>query len=300
MIDLAAMERLSEKIVACRGSLLISGVGKSGHIAEKIAATFVSVGKRAHFLSPLEALHGALGLVSPEDLLIALSKSGETRELLDLIPFVRAKGVYTVACVSRLGSSLAKLSDQTLYLPSVRELCPHDLAPTTSTVIQLLVGDCLAVAWMEQQGITADQFARNHPGGLLGTTANRYVKDLMLQGVALPVASPTMRLIDALAELSEKRCGALLIVDAEQTLRGIFTDGDLRRFVQKEGALGLEAPLQHVMNPTAKTIHPEASLGEAIDRMEEGPLITVLPVVADHRLVGLLRMHDILQARATR
>lgn len=294
-LDLQEMAHLLDAILACRGALLLSGVGKSGQIAEKIASTFRSFGKKAHFLSPLEAAHGALGMVSSEDLFWAFSKSGETKELIALLPLLRVKGLSTIACVSRRQSSLATLVDRFLFLPVAKELCPHDLAPTTSTTVQLLAGDCLAIAWMQKQGVTVAQFAENHPGGLLGIMANRAVSDLMLQGEALPIVSPDERVIDALVELSFKRCGALLVVNEQSELLGIFTDGDLRRLVQREGTQGLEATLRHVMNATPKTIGPQVSLHQAIEQMEEGPLITVLPVVQGRQLLGLVRLHDILQ-----
>jgi arabinose-5-phosphate isomerase len=295
-LDVTQVENIVQRLLVCRGSILISGVGKSGHIAQKIAATFASIGVRSYFLSPTEAMHGALGTVQAGDLLLAFSKSGETKELLSLIPFVRARGVETVAVVSRLASQLEGLCERTVLLPVEREICPHDLAPTISTAVQLLFGDCLAVAFMQRRSVTAEGFAENHPAGLLGKLSQR-VSDLMLRGEDIPVCRGEQKLLDLLPLLSSKRCGTLLIVDGKMQLQGIFTDGDLRRAIEKTGGAALNEPVASFMTKAAKSIAPEALAKEAIHRMEEeGKLVSVLPVLQGQTLVGLIRMWDILKS----
>ena len=294
-LDVSQVERIVERLIACRGSILVSGVGKSGHIAQKVAATFASIGLRSYFLSPIEAMHGALGTVQHGDLLLAFSKSGETKELLSLIPFVRARGVETVAVVSRLSSQLEALCERSVLLPVEREICPYDLAPTISTAVQLLFGDCLAVVFMQRRQVTAAGFAENHPAGLLGRLSQR-VSDLMLVGEDLPLCRAQERLLDLLPRLSSKRCGTLLVVDEEMRLEGVFTDGDLRRAIEKTGGQALHGPIAPFMTKGAKTIEPEALAKEALRRMEEGRLVSVLPVLEKGVLVGLIRMWDILKS----
>lgn len=296
-IDLGSAQKILDKLLARKGVVIFSGVGKSGHIAEKIAATFLSTGTRSFYLSPANALHGDIGFISPQDIFIALSKSGGSQELLDLLPHVQKKGATTIAVVSALDSKLAQMSDLSMILPVEREVCPYDLAPTTSTAAQLIFCDCLAVALMQAQQFTMSDFAANHPGGILGRKITLKVADLMLKGGAIPLCRPTDRLMDVLHELSEKRCGCLLVADEHLCLKGIFTDGDLRRAIQSKGPDALRAPLSELMTPSPKSISPEAVAVEAVKKMEEDPsrLITVLPVLQDGRVMGLLRMHDILQ-----
>ncbi len=290
----AALQILQE----CRGTLILSGVGKSGYVAKKIAATLLSMGIRAFFLNPMEAVHGDLGFVASSDLFLPFSKSGESQELLDLIPYIRSRGAKTIAIVSNDRSRLARLADFSVTLPVERELCPYDLAPTTSTAVQLLFGDLLAIALMRTKQIPLEEFARNHPGGFIGRRISLKTHDLMLKGEAIPLCRPADRLLDALHELSSKRCGCLLVVGPDKKLLGLFTDGDLRRSLQSKGAAALETSLQDLMSQSPRTIPPDLLALEALRRMEEDParLITVLPVVEDGVVVGLLRMHDILQA----
>jgi arabinose-5-phosphate isomerase len=298
-INLSQAELILDRLLAVRGRVLLSGVGKSGLIAAKIAATMISIGTRASFLSPSHALHGDIGCISKEDLWIAFSKSGESVELLQLLPFVRERGVRTIAIVSRADSSLAKASDDAIVLPVMRELCPYDLAPTTSTAVQLIFGDCLAIALMKAKQFNVNDFAANHPAGLLGRKITLKVADLMIKGEDLPLCSPFVSLIEVLHELSVKRCGCLLVVDAEKTLQGIFTDGDLRRAIQVKGAAALQQPMKDLMTAAPKRINPEVLAWDAMKKMEEDPnrLITVLPVTEQGRVLGLLRIHDILQAK---
>lgn len=296
-VDFASAQKILEKLLACQGVVIFSGVGKSGHIAEKISTTFLSTGTRSFYLSPGNALHGDIGFISPQDVFIALSKSGGSQELLDLLPHVQKKGAATVAVVTAPNSKLAKMCDLSVVLPVEREICPYDLAPTTSTAAQLIFGDCLAVALMQSKNFSVADFAANHPGGLLGRKITFRVADLMLKGEALPLCRPGDKLMDVLHELSAKRCGCLLVADEGRVLKGIFTDGDLRRAIELKGADALKMPVSELMTTGPKSISPAALAFEAVKRMEEDPsrLITVLPVLEEGRVMGLLRMHDILQ-----
>jgi arabinose-5-phosphate isomerase len=296
-IDFSEVEFLFEKLKSRTGTVICCGVGKSGLIAQKISATFVSTGTPSRYLSASNALHGDIGAVSPDDWLLAFSKSGESQELIDLVPYVKQKGARIVAIVSKRGSRLEKGADLAVHLPVERELCPFDLAPTTSTAIQLIFGDVLAVALMESRGFSIADFASNHPAGLLGRKITLKVADLMLQGVALPLCSPSDRLIDVLHELSSKRCGCLLVVDEKRLLRGIFTDGDLRRSIQSKGPTALETQIGDLMTASPKTISPDQLALEAMSLMEKDPSrpVTILPVLDGEKVIGLVRMHDILQ-----
>lgn len=296
-IDPSQAERVLHHLIACKGVILFSGVGKSGHIAEKISTTFSSTGTRALFLSPNNALHGDIGFVKEGDILVALSKSGNSQELIDLIPHAKKRGAFTISIVSAIHSKMEKISDFTMHLPVEREICPYDLAPTTSAAAQLIFGDCLAIALMQSKQFSVNDFAANHPGGALGRKITFKVSDLMLRGDDLPRCRPQDALIDALHELSTKKCGCLLIADEENYLKGIFTDGDLRRTIEKMGPNSLCMPLSALMTGSPKSTKPDSLAFEAIKTMEEDQtrLITVLPVLEQGKVVGLIRMHDILQ-----
>jgi arabinose-5-phosphate isomerase len=297
-IDVSLAEKVFEKVRACSGVVILSGVGKSGHIAQKISATFVSTGTKASFLCPSHALHGDLGFVTSNDIFLMFSKSGESQELIDLLPYVQKKGAFVIAVVSQKNSRLAKRSDMMMVLPVEQELCPFDLAPTISTAVQLLFGDCLAIYLMQARKFTIADFATNHPAGFLGRKITMRVADLMLQEEALPVAKLNDQLIDMLHELSAKKCGCLLVCDEDKQLMGIFTDGDLRRAIQLKGANALQMKLSELMTVAPLTIEPHLLVLEAVRKMEADPsrLVTVLPVVEGGRLVSVLRMHDVIQA----
>ncbi|MES2273222.1 MAG: KpsF/GutQ family sugar-phosphate isomerase [Chlamydiota bacterium] len=283
-IDLAVVEKVFHLLLGCKGVIILSGVGKSGHIAQKISTTLLSTGTRSFYLSPASALHGDIGFVSSDDVFLALSKSGQSQELIDLLPHVQKKGALTIAVVSRAHSKMGAIFDFSIVLPVERELCPYDLAPTTSSAAQLIFGDCLAIALMQAKNFSVGDFAANHPAGLLGRKITLKVADLMLKGGEIPVCRPSDLLIGVLHELSVKRCGCLLVVDQNQHLLGIFTDGDLRRAL---------------MTTPAKTISSSEELAfKAMQKMEEDPSqpITVMPVLQGKQVIGLLRMHDILQA----
>lgn len=298
-IDLSAAEKIFDLMNGCQGTILFTGVGKSSIVAKKIAVTMTSTGSKALYLSPTNALHGDIGIVNKQDIFVMLSKSGESDELLNLLPYLKQKGVTTIAFVSNASSRLSKACDHTLHLPLAKELCPFDLAPTTSTVIQMIIGDLLAIALMQSKNFTMDQFALNHPAGRIGKRISLKVEELMLKGQQLPISKPHTKLIDSLVELSNKRCGCLLVVDDQNTLQGIFTDGDLRRALQKNGYEALNSSINNLMTSSPRWIAPQALAWQALQLMEAIPQkeITVLPVLDDNkRVLGLIKMHDILQS----
>ncbi|MGE3954388.1 MAG: SIS domain-containing protein [Parachlamydiales bacterium] len=297
-LDYERAEALLELMVRSKGCLFFTGVGKSGMIAEKLAMTMVSIGVRAWYIPPTNALHGDLGIVSPGDLFICLSKSGESDELLNLLPFLRNKGAHIVSWVSSKGSRLEKGSDLVVYLPLERELCPFDLSPTTSDVVQLLFGNVLTVALMQARNFQLTEYAKNHPAGRIGRRITMKTRDLMLKGEALPIAKLGDKLQDRLHELSDKRCGCLCVVDEEMRMRGIFTDGDLRRALQAKGGGVLSERLEELMSKGFQSIAADTLAYDALRAMEADPKrpFTVLPVLEEEQLVGLIKMHDIVQS----
>ncbi len=296
--DAGKLRTVVEMLLSTPGTIVLTGVGKSGVIAKKIAMTMNSWGIKAFSLSPLNALHGDIGMVGPGDTVLLLSKSGESDELLSLCPALRNKGATLVAVVSSKESRLEKACDEAVYLPVAKELCPFDLAPTTSTVVQLLFGDLIAVALMRAKNIPLHEFSYNHPAGRIGKRLTLKVQDLMLKGQDLPLCAPGSILVDVLVELSNKKCGCILVVDEAKNLLGIFTDGDLRRALQAHGAAALSSPIQLLMTKSPRTISPDLLAVAALEQMEadQKHAITVLPVVEGTRLLGLIKMHDILQS----
>jgi arabinose-5-phosphate isomerase len=298
-LDQEALETLLKQLHECKGLIFLTGVGKSALVAEKIAMTMTSTGSRAFYLSPASALHGDIGMVRGQDIFIMLSKSGESDELLNLIPYVRNKGCKIAAVVTQANSRLAKASDLVVTLPLERELCPFDLAPTTSTVIQMIVGDLLAIGLMRLKNVTIDEYALNHPAGRIGRRIFTKVKHLMIQGEGIPLAGPTDHLVDVLVELSNKRCGCVLVTDPQRHLLGIFTDGDLRRALQSRGPAALDSPMETLMTKTARSIGESELAWTALQLMEadQKSPITVLAVLNDSRQVtGVIKMHDIVQS----
>jgi arabinose-5-phosphate isomerase len=298
-LALEPLERVLKMILNCKGIIFFSGVGKSGLIAKKIANTMTSTGTRALFLSPANALHGDIGVVQEIDLCILISKSGETEELNALMPTLRHKKVQTIAIVHNGLSKLARSVDVALVLPEVQELCPFDMAPTASTVTQLIVGDVLSMALMREKKLSQEEYAVMHPAGRIGRRISLKVQDLMLTKEALPTCYPDSLLVDALVELSNKKCGCVLGVDKENQIQGIFTDGDLRRALQNKGTKALEYPVKDLMTKQIRSTAPEIRAFEAMRQMEENreQLIYALPVVdKERRLVGLIKMHDLVQS----
>lgn len=299
-LDCDATEKIFEKLSECCGTLFFTGVGKSGFIAKKIAATLQSTGTKALFLSPIDALHGDLGIVDSKDSIIFLSKSGETQELLDLIPPLRAKGCLMMTFCSNPQSRLAQSVAHHLELPCLGELCPFDLAPTTSSELQLLIGDLLTVYLMDKKRFSLDQYALNHPNGQIGKRAHYKVHDLMVKNERVPVCLPTQSLAEVLADFTEKSCGCMVVVDEGQKLAGIFTDGDLRRALQKSGPSVLKEKIENLMTKTPRYITQKDSAWSAIQLMEANQKqpIMVLPVLDEEKqkVVGILKMHDLIQA----
>ncbi len=298
-LEMESFEELLKQIESCKGVLFLTGVGKSGFIAQKIAATMLSTGTKAFFLPPIDALHGDLGMVSEKDLVIILSKSGETEELLELLPFIRAKGAKIVAVSSNQSSRLNKGADFSMVLPCEGELCPYDLAPTTSMVIQLLFGDALAISLMQLRGFSVDQFAENHPAGRIGRRSNLRVRELMLSQQAAPICSAENALEEVLIDFTDKRCGCLIVTDEKKQLQGIFTDGDLRRALQAKGEGVLKEKLGALMTRAPKAIAADALAWDAMKLMESDQKqpVMVLPVLDDQQeVVGVIKMHDLVQA----
>lgn len=298
LLDLAQVELFLQKCLEATGLLVFTGVGKSGIIAEKIAATLISTGTKALYLPPTNFLHGDIGILSPGDVFVAMSRSGETEELLNLIPFVRKRGVCLLAIVSNEKSRLSKLSDLSINLPMERELCPFDLAPTTSTEVQLLFGDLLAIALMQRKGFALDAYAENHPLGAIGKKVATRVDDLMHTGDQIPLAHPESKLVDILVELTQKKCGALLVSDEERRFLGIFTDGDLRRALQSRGSSVLESKIGDLMTSGARSIEKGTLAWDALKLMQRDPkkFVMVLPVLDQGKVAGILHMHSIIQA----
>ena len=282
-----------ERLAAAQGRVIVSGMGKSGHVARKIAATFASTGTPAHYVHPAEASHGDLGMVQPEDVIIALSWSGETTELADLVAYARRFRVPLVAVTSSTASSLGRQADICLTLPKAREACPNGLAPTTSTTMQLALGDALAIALLERRGFTAEHFRVFHPGGKLGAQL-RLVRDVMHSGERLPVIGLGARMDEAIAEISRKGFGSVIVVAPDGSLAGIVTDGDLRRNLRPD-LIGL--PVAEIMTRRPRTIAPDALLATALE-IQESAKITALIVVEDGRPVGLVHYLDLLREGA--
>jgi arabinose-5-phosphate isomerase len=285
----AAVERLA----ACTGRVVVSGMGKSGHVGRKIASTLASTGTPALFVHPGEASHGDLGMIVPGDAVLALSNSGETAELADLVAHARRFGLPLVAITRQPDSALARAADVLLVLPAAAEACPMGLAPTTSTTMQLALGDALAVALLTRRGFTATDFSQFHPGGKLGAQLRR-VSDLMHGGDAIPLADTALPMSQALLVMTGKGFGCLGAVDAAGRLAGVLTDGDLRRSM---GPDLLDRRVQDVMNRSPRTIGPEALAADAL-RLMGGPRpVTSLFVLdGDGRPLGLLHVHDLLRA----
>jgi len=288
-----SMATAVEWILETRGRVIVTGIGKSGIVGRKIVATLSSTGTPALFLHPVEAVHGDLGMVREEDIALALSNSGETDELNAILPSLRAIGARIVAFTGNPKSTLARRADLAVYTGVPREACPLGLAPTASTTAQLAMGDALAVALIRAHNFQARDFCRNHPGGHLGERLKVGVEDIMRLGEAIPAARENVLVPAALEEMDAKGLGCTLVLNAEEELLGIFTDGDLRRAFRRFPSLG-EEPVHRVMTPRPRCIPADRSVAEALQLMEEH-LITVLPVVDGRsKLRGILHLHDLL------
>ena len=284
-------------ILACRGRVVCTGMGKSGHIARKIAATLASTGTPAFFLHPGEASHGDLGMVTDADLVLALSNSGESDEILTILPALRRQGNPMIAVTGRPQSSMARLADVHLDASVPAEACPLSLTPTASTTAALVIGDALAVALMEARGFTADDFARSHPAGTLGRRLLLHIRDIMHAQDDVPRVPTDASTASALLEMTRKRLGMTAVVDAHGVLQGVFTDGDLRRALDDERTDLHATPVSQLMGRTPKTIGPDALAVEAAHLMEEFNISSLVVVDAGRRVVGALNIHDLLRAR---
>jgi len=305
-IEAEAVARLAERvgepfaracalILACPGRVVVSGMGKSGHVARKTAATLASTGTPAFFVHPAEASHGDLGMVTRDDVFIAMSNSGATEELLTIVPIVKRQGAKLVAITGNPDSALARLADVHLDAGVEREACPLNLAPTASTTAALALGDALAVALLDARGFGPMDFARSHPGGSLGRRLLTRVADVMRTGAALPQVPTGSRLVDAILEITRKRMGMTAVVGADGRMAGIFTDGDLRRLLE-QGREVHGLTVDEVMTRSPRTIGSQALAAEAVRLMEEHRISQLL-VVDDERLVGAIGIHDLLAAR---
>ena len=273
------------------GRVIVSGIGKSGHIGQKVAATFASTGTPSFFVHPSEAAHGDLGMIRPEDVILAMSWSGETVELKNIITYSRRFSVPLISVTSRKKSALGRHSDVCLELPRAKEACPHGLAPTTSTTMQLAIGDCLAIALLEAKGFTAHDFSVFHPGGSLGATL-KYVSDLMHKGDDLPLVMSDVVMADALVTMTQKSFGCLGIVNAKGKLVGVITDGDIRRHMGQEL---LQATAGEIMTKKPKTVAPRTLASAALETINASR-ITSLFVVEKGKPVGIVHVHDLLRA----
>ena len=280
----------------CNGRIVVLGMGKSGHIGAKIAATLASTGSPAFFVHPGEASHGDMGMITQEDTVLALSNSGETAEILTILPLIKRLGIPLIALTGNPNSTLAKAADAHLDASVEKEACPLGLAPTSSTTAALVMGDALAVSLLEQRGFTADDFALSHPGGALGRRLLLHIEDIMHTGDALPSVPENASLSDALLEMTKKGLGMTAIIDASGKMAGIFTDGDLRR-VLDHGAVNVhETNVSDVMTRNCITAKPRQLAAEILRMMEQNKINSLLVVDDDNKTVGAMNMHDLLLA----
>lgn len=284
-------------LLQCRGRVICTGMGKSGHIATKIAATLASTGTPSFFVHPGEASHGDLGMITDADVVVALSNSGETEELLMIIPVLKRQGNVLISLTGKPGSSLANAADVHLDVSVPEEACPLGLAPTSSTTAALVMGDALAVSLLEARGFTADDFARSHPAGALGRRLLLHISDIMHAGSEVPRVGINATASEALVEMSRKRLGMTAIVDTEDRLLGVFTDGDLRRALDDAQIDLRNTPVKQLMAHSPKTIAADALAIEAAHLMEQYKINALVVVDDEKHVVGALNIHDLLRAR---
>lgn len=286
-------EQACDLLLNCEGRIVVTGMGKSGHIANKIAATLASTGSPSFFVHPGEASHGDLGMITPKDLLLAISNSGETPEVLTILPIVKRMGVPLIGMASKAESTLAKLSNVFVKIPVKQEACPMNLAPTASTTATLAVGDALAIAVLNARDFNEQDFARSHPGGSLGRRLLLYVEDIMHKGDAIPLVSDTATLSEALVEMSQKGLGMTGIIDQNQQLCGIYTDGDLRRSLADNFAM--DTPITKLMSKNPITASQDMLAAELIAMLKQNRISGLL-VTNKGKVVGALNMQDLLRA----
>lgn len=283
-------------LLHCQGRVVVSGVGKGGHIGCKVAATFASTGTPSFFVHAGEAAHGDLGMITRNDVVLAISNSGTTAELLTIVPTIKREGAKLIAMTSAPDSALARYADIHLDVGVRQEACPLGLAPTTSTTATLALADALAVACLQAKGFSADDFARSHPGGALGRRLLIHVADIMRTGQAVPSVTTTATVLEAVREITAKRIGMTAIVDENNTLKGIFTEGDLRRLIERVGDIR-HVCIADVMTPNPKTIAKEALAAEAAHILDKSLCNQLLIVDTDQRLIGALHLHDLMSAK---
>lgn len=291
-----ALVRAVDLLHDCKGRIVVSGIGKSGHIARKIAATFASTGSPAFFVHPAEASHGDLGMVTRDDVFVALSNSGETEELLTIVPIVKRTGAKLIALTGAPNSSLAQLADAHLDTSVEKEACPLNLAPTTSTTAALAMGDALAVALLDARGFGAEDFIRSHPGGRLGRKQLSHVSEVMRSYDDTPKISIEASLQDALQEMTSKRMGMVVTLDSNKKVFGILTDGDLRRLLEKNTNLD-KITLKSATTPAPRTIPPDLLAEEAIEMMEKHRINHLVVTDSKGQLLGALNLHDLFAAK---
>ena len=307
LIEANAVEALAKKlddnftqavalILQCQGRVVVSGMGKSGHIGNKIAATFASTGTPAFFMHPAEASHGDLGMITKDDVIVTLSNSGESDELITILPALKRLGCRLINITGKANSTLAKEADVHLEVQVEVEACPLGLAPTASSTAMLALGDALALAVLDQRGFSAEDFARSHPGGSLGRRLLLRIQDIMRQDDAIPSVHLKTSLKDALIEMSRKGLGMTAIVDENNVLKGVFTDGDLRRAF--ESGIDIHATLiSDVMHANPQNLHPEQLAVDAVQMMDQRKINALLVTNQQGQLVGALNMHDLLNAK---
>ena len=293
----ASFLRACQLMFDCGGRVVVSGMGKSGHIARKIAATLASTGTPSFFVHPGEASHGDLGMITQKDVVLALSNSGETDELLTILPLIKRQGIPLIAMTGNNGSSLARLADVHLDTSVPAEACPLGLAPTSSTTAALVMGDALAIALLEARGFTDEDFARSHPAGSLGRQLLLKISDVMHVDGRIPMVGADVTMTEALVEMTHKGLGMTAIVDDQRRLLGVFTDGDLRRAVDDDDIDLRTTPVTRLMTPQPKTIAADRLAVEAARLMEAHTIHALLVVDEDNRVVGALNIHDLLRAR---
>ncbi len=289
-------DRACEILLQCKGRVVVTGMGKSGHIGRKMAATFASTGTPSFFMHPGEAGHGDLGMLVRGDVLIAISNSGKSDEIMMLMPLIKHLGVPLITISRDDKGPMPQNADVALTLGSADEACPLGLAPTSSTTATLVLGDALAVSLLEARGFTADDFARSHPAGALGKRLLLHVKHLMHTGAELPKVKPETPMNKVLYEISDKRLGLTTIVNDEDQLLGIFTDGDLRRMIDHQQGFDVNLPVSEVMTKNPLTISPEARAVEALEKMHERKINQFVVVDDANRVIGVISMHDLIQA----
>jgi len=285
-------------LLECKGRVVVTGMGKSGHIGNKIAATLASTGTPAFFVHPGEASHGDLGMITRDDVVITISNSGETQEVLALLPMLKRFDITFIAMTGKPNSTLAKAANAHLDIGVEKEACPLGLAPTSSTTATLAMGDALAVAALQCRGFTAEDFALSHPGGTLGKRLLIHVKDLMHTGEAIPMVTLDTLLPDAIKEMSAKTFGITAIVDQQGAMCGVFSDGDIRRAI---GTLSNPntTTLEHLMTSKGKTINPDQLAAEALELMEKHKITSLFVVDAERKPTGIIHLHDLLRAGIT-